>query len=173
MYEIRRLTPEELDEYLASFAALLQDTVQSGASVGFVPPLSDLDARAYWHGVRSALGGVNRILLAAVEHGHILGSVQLDLATQPNAGHRAEVMKLMVHRAARRRGLGRALMLGLEAAARRAGRTLLVLDTRAGDSAELLYLRLGYVRAGVIPRYALSAAGTLDATVYMYRELDQ
>ena len=78
----------------------------------------------------------------------------------------------MVHRGARRRGIGRALMLALEAAARRAGRTLLVLDTRVGDSAELLYLGLGYARAGVIPHYALSAAGTLDATVYMYRELD-
>lgn len=173
MYEIRKVTSEQLDEHLASFAVLLQDTVESGASIGFVPPLADPDARAYWHGVRSALGGVNRILLAAVEQGRIHGSVQLDLATQPNAGHRAEVMKLMVHRAARRRGIGRALMLALETAARRAGRTLLVLDTRVGDSAEQLYLGLGYVPAGVIPRYALSAAGTLDATVYMYRELDQ
>lgn len=173
MYEIRSVTQQELDEHFASFAALLQDAVESGASVGFVPPLADHDARAYWNGVRGALGGAGRVLLAAVEQGRILGSVQLDLAAQPNGRHRAEVMKLMVHRAARRRGIGRALMLALEDAARRAGRTLLVLDTRVGDAAEQLYLGLGYEKAGVIPRYALSAAGTLDATVYMYRELDQ
>lgn len=172
MYEIRTVAPEQLDEYAASFVALLQDAVDSGASVGFVPPLDDDAARRYWAGVRAALGTGHRVLLAAVEQGAILGAVQLDLAAMPNAGHRAEVMKLMVHRAARRRGIGRALMLALEDAARRAGRRLIVLDTRPGDSAEQLYVALGYARAGVIPRYALSAAGTLDATVYMYRELD-
>lgn len=173
MYEIRTVTPEQLEEHSAAFVALLLDAVDSGASVGFVPPLETAAARTYWNGVRTALGGGNRILLAAVERDGVLGSVQLDLAAQPNGRHRAEVMKLMVHRAARRRGIGRALMAALEDAARRAGRSLLVLDTRVGDSAEQLYLGLGYVRAGVIPRYALSATGTLDATVYMYRELDQ
>jgi len=172
MYEIRTVAPEQLDEHAASFVTLLQDAVDSGASVGFVPPLDDDAARRYWAGVRAAIGGGNRILLAAVEEGAVLGSVQLDLAAMPNAGHRAEVMKLMVHRAARRRGIGRALMRALEDAARRAGRRLIVLDTRPGDSAEQLYAALGYARGGVIPRYALSAAGTLDATVYMYRELD-
>lgn len=173
MYEIRTVTPEQLDEHAASLVTLLQDAVDSGASVGFVPPLHDGDARKYWAGVRAALGAGTRVLLAAVEGREVLGSVQLDLPTMPNAGHRAEVMKLMVHRAARRRGIGRALMRALEDAARVAGRRLLVLDTRVGDSAEQLYLELGYARAGVIPRYALSAAGTLDATVYMYRELDR
>ena len=89
----------------------------------------------------------------------------------PNAKHRAEVMKLMVHRRARGQGIGRALMLGLEEEARRVGRTLLVLDTRAGDAAERLYARLGYTRVGVIPRYARSASGSLDDTVYFYREI--
>lgn len=172
MYEIRTVSPEQLDEDVASFIALLQDAVDSGASVGFVPPLDPGGARSYWTGVRNAVVGGNRILLAAVEKGDILGSVQLDLPAMPNARHRAEVMKLMVHRAARRRGIGKALMLALEDAARRINRRLLVLDTRVGDAAEQLYLTLGYLRAGVIPRYALSADGTLDATVYMYREVD-
>ena len=171
MYEIRTIAAERLDEDLAALAALLQDAVDSGASVGFVPPLDAGEARRYWAGVRATVTAGTRILLAAVEGGAILGSVQLDLATMPNARHRAEVMKLMVHRAARRRGIGRALMRALEEAARRADRRLLVLDTRAGDPAEQLYLALGYARAGVIPHYALSAAGTLDATVYMYRDL--
>ena len=173
MYEIRTLTADQLAEHVASFSTLLQDAVDSGASVGFVPPLADSASRKYWAGVRAAVLEGHRILFAAVDGSEVLGSVQLDLATMPNAGHRAEVMKLMVHRSARRRGIGRALMLALEEAARRAGRTLLVLDTRVGDSAEQLYLGLGYERAGEIPRYALSAAGTLDATVYMYRRLER
>jgi GNAT superfamily N-acetyltransferase len=173
VYEIRALTADQVAEHVASFVTLLQDAVDSGASVGFVPPLADSASRTYWDAVRSALVSGNRILLAAVEGGEVLGSVQLDFPTMPNAGHRAEVMKLMVHRTARLRGIGRALMVSLEDAARRAGRLLLVLDTRVGDSAEQLYLGLGYARAGVIPRYALSAAGTLDATVYMYKELDR
>lgn len=171
MCEIRTLSAQQLDEYLDSLIALLQDTVESGASVGFVPPVPESDARAYWAGVRNAVAAGSRIVVAAVEDG-VLGSVQLDLAGMPNARHRAEVMKLMVHRAARRRGIGKALMLALEDAARRANRRLLVLDTRPGDPAEQLYLALGYARAGVIPHYALSARGTLDPTVYMYRELD-
>lgn len=173
MYEIRTVTPEQVDERNVPLVALLRDAVDSGASIGFVPPLDEREARGYWTGVRAALSAGNRVLLAAVEQGEILGAVQLDLATMPNARHRAEVMKLMVHRAARRRGIGRALMVALEDAARLAGRLLLVLDTRPGDSAEQLYLGLGYAPAGVIPRYALSAAGTLDATVYMYKELDR
>ena len=80
-------------------------------------------------------------------------------------------MKLMVHRRARGRGIGRALMLAVEDAARDDGRTLLVLDTRRGDVAERLYERLGYTHVGVTPRYASSAAGTLEDTVYFYREL--
>jgi acetyltransferase len=172
MYDVRRMTPGQLDKHLASFAALLRDAVDSGASVGFVPPLEESDARRYWVGVRAALQAGHRILLAAEEDRAILGSVQLDLPAMPNARHRAEVMKLMVHRAARRRGIGRALMQALEGEARVAQRTLLVLDTRPGDTAEQLYVDLGYRRAGVIPRYALSAAGTLDPTVYMYRELE-
>jgi acetyltransferase len=174
MYTVRRLTSAQLDQHLASFATLLRDAVESGASVGFMPPLEDRDARRYWAGVGSALDAGHRILLAAQDDdgGEILGSVQLDLPSMPNAGHRAEVMKLMVHRTARRRGIGGALMRALEEEARRANRRLLVLDTRPGDSAEQLYVQLGYRRAGVIPRYALSAAGTLDPTVYMYRELE-
>lgn len=171
MCEIRTLSAQQLDEYLDSLIALLQDTVESGASVGFVPPVPESDARAYWAGVRNAVAAGSRIVVAAVEDS-VLGSVQLDLAGMPNARHRAEVMKLMVHRAARRRGIGKALMLALEDAARGANRRLLVLDTRPGDPAEQLYLALGYARAGVIPHYALSARGTLDPTVYMYRELD-
>jgi len=79
---------------------------------------------------------------------------------------------VLVHPSAGRQGVARRLMLALEDEARRCGRTLLVLDTRAGDGANALYRGLGYVEAGRIPRYARSSTGRLDGTVLYYKELD-
>jgi acetyltransferase len=170
-FTIGLCSPERLRQQMDSFVALLQDAVEDGASVGYLPPLSGADARAYWETVCAAIAGGARRLIAAEEGEGVLGAVQLDLPALPNARHRGEVMKLIVHRLARRRGVGRALMQALEHTAAALNRTLLVLDTRKGDAAERLYASLGYRKAGVIPRYAMSAGGTLDDTVYMYREL--
>ncbi len=102
----------------------------------------------------------------------LVGSGQLELATRANARHRAEVAKVMVHRRARRRGVGRALMLALEEHARRLGRTTLILDTRQGDPSEGLYRSVGWTFAGAIPRYARSATGAFDATALYFKLLD-
>jgi len=82
-------------------------------------------------------------MTAAPAQASLAELVQLALATQPNAQHRAEVQKLMVHTRARRQGIGQALMTAVEVIARAAGRTLLVLDTRRGDGSEQLYLKDG------------------------------
>ena len=169
---VRRLDERDLERRLDSFTTLLMDAVESGASVGFLAPLEEGIARGYWKGVQEALAGGRRILLAAFESDALVGSVQLELADMPNGRHRAEVMKLFVHRGARRRGIGGILMRAVEDHARAAGRQLLVLDTRAGDSAERLYAGIGYTAAGVIPRYARDPAGALDGTVVMYRWLE-
>jgi len=171
--EIRRISESDLDGQLPALTALLVDAVESGASIGFLPPLSADGAGRYWQGVKNALQAGGRILFAAYDGDQIVGSVQLDLATMPNGLHRAEVMKLFVHRGARRRGIGRGLMLAVEDFARSQQRNLLVLDTRAGDLAEKLYESMGYVRAGSIPNFARSATGGLDATVIMYKWLDR
>lgn len=156
---------------LPELISLLQDTVASGASVGFLPPLSEEDAQQYWRDVFQDVAQQTQVLLVARDAGHIVGSVQLALATKPNALHRAEVQKLFVLQSQRRRGTGRALMQAVEQAAREYGRTLLVLDTRLGDAAEQLYRSLGYTEAGVIPLYAQSATGTLDSTIFFYKQL--
>jgi ribosomal protein S18 acetylase RimI-like enzyme len=122
--------------------------------------------------VAQAVGEGRRVLLVARVEGVIAGSGQLDLEARPNGRHRAEVIKLMVRTDRRRRGIGRALMLGLEAEARRHGRTTLVLDTRQGDPSERLYASLGWRFAGAIPRYARSASGALDASAFYYKLLD-
>ena len=165
--------PEAVRARRSELAALLQDAVDSGASVGFLPPVSDEEALAYWSGVEAAVAEGSRVLVLATEGagGALLGSAQLDLAGRPNASHRAEVAKVMVHRSARRRGIGRALMEGVEAEARWLGRTTLILDTRQGDPSEVLYRSQGWTLAGTIPRYARSATGSLDATALYYKLL--
>jgi acetyltransferase len=169
--QIVRLNAVEAEQRLTELSALLQDAVNGGATVGFLPPLSLAEAAAYWREVVSAVSGAGRILLVAVQDGALVGTVQLDPAARPNGRHRAEVTKVLVHSAHRRQGVGRALMMAIEAEAGRAGRPTLVLDTRLDDAGEALYTSLGYQRAGVIPQYARSADGTLHATVLMYKLL--
>jgi acetyltransferase len=153
------------------FVELLRDAVAHGASVGFLDPLADDEAAAYWDGVFAEADAGGRRLFVVREGGQVLGSVQLALPAKPNARHRVAVEKLLVHTGARRRGLGTELMRAAENAAQRLGRYLLVLDTRAGDPAARLYERLGYVRAGVIPGYALSPAGRPESAAFYYRDL--
>jgi ribosomal protein S18 acetylase RimI-like enzyme len=153
--------------------ALLKDSVDDGASVGFLPPLDPAAASVYWHGVFAAVAKGGRLLwIARDPDGAVTGSVQLDLEGRPNGSHRAEIMKLMVHTRHRRRGIGRALMRAAEHEARRLGRATLVLDTRQGDPSEQLYRSLGWTLGGVIPRYARSADGSLDASAFYYRLVD-
>jgi GNAT superfamily N-acetyltransferase len=170
---IESLTAEELAGVRAALVDLLQDAVDSGASIGFLPPLAAAEAIAYWDGVGAAVRDGSRVVLVARRDGlDVVGSAQLDLAMRANARHRAEVSKVMVHRRARRQGLGRALMQALEDHARRLGRTTLVLDTREGDPSETLYREAGWTRVGAIPRYARSASGALDGTAIYYKLLD-
>ena len=165
------LVPEQAEKHIDQLAGLLMDAVESGASVGFLPPLCKEQARAYWQEVIDAMRQGRRVLLAALDGDLIQGSVQLDLETRANGNHRAEAMKLFVHRRARRRGLAKALMSELETVARRMGRTLLVMDTRKGGEAEKMCASLGYVRYGEVPNYARSTNGQLHTTVFFYRQL--
>lgn len=166
------LTPEQAEKYIHQLAELLIDAVGSGASVGFMPPLSEAEALDYWREVIDALREKRRVLLAALDGDVVQGSVQLDLETRANGTHRAEAMKLFVHRRARRRGLAKALMSELESAARQLGRTLLMMDTRKGGEAEKMCESLGYIRYGEVPNYACSKNGQLHTTVFFYRQLE-
>ncbi len=173
MARIETLTADEAQDNLDDLTRLLQDAVAGGASLGFLAPLEDAVARNYWRDVIARVEQGSRVLLVArAEDEAVVGSAQLDLATLPNGSHRAEVQKVCVLRSARGQGIGRQLMLAVEEAARAQRRTLLVLDTRQGDVAEALYRKLGYIEAGVIPAYARSSSGSLDASVFFYRTLD-
>jgi ribosomal protein S18 acetylase RimI-like enzyme len=168
---VERLTAAQAEAVVPQLARLLQDGVAGGASIGYLPPLAEPDAAAYWAGVIKEVACETTVLLVARLDERTVGTVQLVLATKPNARHRAEVQKLIVLQSARRQGIGRLLMEAVEREARAERRTLLVLDTRQGDDAERLYRRLGYLEAGVIPSYARGANGALEASVFFYRVL--
>jgi len=156
---------------IGQLADVLIDCVAGGASVSFMSTLSHEQAASFWREVASeAMAGRRALLLARDEHG-ICGTVQLNLDLPDNQPHRADVAKMLVHRRARRQGLGAALMAAAEAAARRMGRHLLVLDTVTGAEGARLYERMGWVRVGDIPGYALWPQGGYCSTTYYYRDL--
>ncbi|HVH32658.1 MAG TPA: GNAT family N-acetyltransferase [Tahibacter sp.] len=154
-----------------ALAMLLIDCVDGGASVGFLAPLPHERARDYWQSVVAGVGRGERVLLVAEDADGLLGSVQLVPALPDNQPHRADVAKLLVHRRARRRGVARALMAAVEAAARAAGRRVLVLDTVTGSAADHLYTHCGWQRVGEIPDYALMPDGRFCATTYFHKQL--
>ncbi len=167
---IRRARHEPVEA--EALADVLMDCVAGGASIGFMQPLSRGKAVAFWEGVLASAARGERIVLVAEDAASgLVGTVQLLLTMPDNQPHRADVAKMQVHRRARRRGVGAALMRAIETEARRAGRTLLVLDTVTGSDAERLYSSLGWQRCGVIPNYALWPQGGLCSTTVFYREL--
>lgn len=150
-------------------ADVLVDAVESGASVGFLAGLDRAEAVEWWSGLAKAVADGTLLLWVAEDDGRVVGTVQVRLATLPNAGHRAELAKLLVHRSVRGRGIGRELMRTAERAAAAAGVTLLVLDTETGSSAERIYTSLGWTAVGIIPDYALDPEGRLSPTTILYR----
>ena len=167
---IRRLTADEIGAKVAELSDVLIDCVEGGASVGFMSPLTRQKADAFWLAVRErAAAGANEVLIAEVDD-FLAGTVQLVAAQYENQPHRADVSKLLVHRRARRQGVGRALMEAAEDLARGAGKSILVLDT-AGNEAERLYERLNWTAVGRVPDYALWPDGRFCDTTIMFKRL--
>jgi len=154
------------DADVEGLAEVLLDAVAGGASVSFMADLTKAQAIAYW---RKIIADSQRVVLVAGERD---GTATLVLETPPNQPHRADLAKMLVHRRARRHGLGRALFDAICDEARRRGRTLLTFDTMAGSAAERLYLSSGCVKVGEIPQYALWPDGTgPGATSIFYKRL--
>ncbi|MDP9044553.1 MAG: GNAT family N-acetyltransferase [Pseudomonadota bacterium] len=160
------LTPAEHQ----GLADVLLDCVEGGASIGFMLPLSRPQASEFWRriGVETTHG--TRALLVAEDASGIVGTTQLILAQPDNQPHRADLAKMMVHRRARRGGVGARLLQAAERLAVDHARTLLVLDT-ASPEAERLYVRHGWQRCGTVPGYALRPGGGLCDTTFYYRQL--
>ena len=168
---IRLITPDTFAEVRSRLSALLLDAVGHGASVGFLATIDDGEADAYWRGVEAAVAEGTRLLLVAGVDADVHGSVQLDLCQRKNGINRAEVQKLIVHSAARRRGIAMSLMAALEGEALARERGVLFLDTEAGAPAEVLYRTLGYTFVGGIPEYACTPRGRWTSNAIYYKTL--
>ena len=165
--EVRRLEVTELHAQLDALAAVLHDCVAGGASVSYMAPFSQEQARSAFEGFAAEAEQGRRLIVAAFADGELVGTVQVILAVPPNQPHRGEIAKLLVHRSARRRGIAELLMERAEAEARAEGKTLLVLDAVTEGDAARLYARLGWTTVGVIPDYALYPDGRpCDTTVF-------
>ncbi|MFD5651996.1 GNAT family N-acetyltransferase [Streptomyces sp. NPDC127039] len=168
---VARVDEHGVTALLDGLAALLTDTVAGGASVGFLAPLTRAQA-AHWWRERAAAVAAGRLAVWVARDGHrVTGTVSLALPDKPNSRHRAELVKLMVSRAVRGRGVGRLLLATAEEAAAAAGITLLHLDTETGSPAEHLYRSAGWTRAGTIPDYAADPRGELRPTTLYFKRL--
>jgi GNAT superfamily N-acetyltransferase len=154
----------------AQLCDVLIDCVDGGASVNFMLPMTRAKAAAFWDTVAASLARGERALVVAEDSAGIVGTAQAIWATAENQPHRADVAKMLVHRRARRSGVGAAVLAAAERAALDAGRTLLVLDTASPD-AERLYERGGWSRVGTVPRFALLPDGPACGTVFFYKDL--
>ena len=89
---IRGLSAVEAEENFDSLTELLVDAVESGGSVGFLPPLELAEAEAYWRTVVEAMRGGERELIVALEGGGVAGAVQLMCETRANGRRRASCL---------------------------------------------------------------------------------
>jgi GNAT superfamily N-acetyltransferase len=172
-FEIAVLDAPVTEAALDQLADVLVDCVEGGASVHFMSPFSHGEALAFLRRVAASVASGDTVLLAARLDGKIVGTVQLGLDTPPNQPHRADIKKMLVHRAARNRGIGAALMARAEQEARRNGRWLLVLDTVPGENGHRVYQRAGWTQSGIIPDYALFPDGRLCDTAVMWKRLER
>jgi len=151
---------------------VLIDCVEGGASVSFMWPMTRAKAQSFWRNAAASAARGERVVIAAEDAaGRIVGTVQVIWAQPENQPHRADVAKMLVHRVARRHGVGAALLAAAERTALDAGRTLLVLDTVTEGDAYRLYARAGWQRCGDIPDYALWPDGRRCATTVFFKSL--
>ncbi|WP_030024812.1 GNAT family N-acetyltransferase, partial [Streptomyces monomycini] len=134
-FTLTHLTPTAFDRSVPGLAALLAETVADGSSLGFVAPFDREAATAWWRTQRPAVADGTLDIWVAETPGGITGTISLAHPSKPNGRHRAEIVKLLVHRPARGQGLGRALLTTAEQSAARSGFRLLLLDTEADSAA--------------------------------------
>ncbi len=170
MHSIRRVE-EFREREIAGLCDVLIDCVEGGDSIGFLWPMTREKAEAFWRKVAASAARGERIVFVAEDpDGRLIGTAQVLLDQPENQPHRGDIAKMQVHRRARKRGIGAALLRECERAALEAGKTVLVLDTASAD-AERLYERHGWQRCGVIPKFALMPDGRFCDTIVFYKLL--
>jgi GNAT superfamily N-acetyltransferase len=171
MTTIRTLDAAETAIRLPELSEILVDAVTNGASVNFMAGFTHDQAQSFWHAQIPAIANDENQLIVADTGTRLIATTMLMFAHQPNAPHRAEIGKMLVHSAHRRQGLGRRLLTAAETAARRANRTLLMLDTESGSAGDKLYRSCGWIPVGGVPNHAFRPDGRLAETTIFYKQL--
>jgi GNAT superfamily N-acetyltransferase len=169
---IRALDPAEAEARLGELADILVDAVAHGSSVNFMAGFSHDEGKAFWRNQLPAIASSEKILFVGDDGEKLVATVLLMFAPQPNAPHRAEIGKMLVHSSMQRQGLGRRLLEAAEQAARNSGRTLLLLDTATGSPGERLYRTCGWTELGTMPDHSFTPDGRLAPATFFYKTLD-
>ena len=171
--EIVELDAHAVEKRIGALVRILCDSVDGGAAISFMAPLSHKDATRFWSAdVLPEVAAGRRVVFGAERAGELVGTVQLLTAMPPNQPHRCEIAKMIVHPSSRRLGIGRALINRAIDRARELGKELITLDTRTGDVAEPLYASVGFEVAGIIPNFAWDPdKQARHATTYMFRQI--
>jgi GNAT superfamily N-acetyltransferase len=169
--DIRELGIDDYRAVIPELADLILDAVAGGASINFLANVTHEEATAWWRNLEDDVAaGVISPFVAMVD-GRIVGSTLLMRSVKANSPHRAEIGKVIVLRANRRRGVAASLMRAAEERAREDGRWLLVLDTVADSPAESLYQSLGWSVTGVVPNYAMLPDGRPWSATFFWKDL--
>ncbi|NJP66903.1 GNAT family N-acetyltransferase [Streptomyces sp. ventii] len=165
------MDPGEFRQRVPDLSLLLADSVAGGASVGFLAPFDATAAARWWRRQAAEVdSGAQSVWVGQDDRG-VVGAVVLHREAKPNAAHRGEIRKLLVHRDARGEGIGRELLTAARHHAAATGLSLLLLDTATGSPAERLYRSDGWTPYGVVPDFARDPGGALDDCTFFYRRL--
>ncbi|HWH97063.1 MAG TPA: ribosomal protein S18-alanine N-acetyltransferase [Pseudolysinimonas sp.] len=133
-WSLRRAVPADLDAIMAIETTTFETDAWSPATMA-----AEIEGR---HGY---------YLVAQAEDAGVDGYAGL---LAPEGSGQADIQTIAVVERARRRGLGRTLMLALLNEARRRGATEVFLEVRADNpGAQTLYTSLGFAEIGVRPKY--------------------
>jgi acetyltransferase len=160
------------EESMESLSSILQEAVNAGSPLGFIPPITAEECRLYWRGIAAELSRGKLILLVARnEQGAIVGTMQVALHDAPAGRHRAELEKFIVHSNHRKFGVAQKLATRSLAAAREEGRSLIICKAEAGSPTEEFYRWLGGKQGGLIPAYFRMPDGSMQDVSIFYKEL--
>lgn len=110
-------------------------------------------------------------LFAAFDEGRLVGAAVLELDARDGRRHTARLSALIVGRADRRQGAGRALATNAIAHAIAKGRSAIAFETPAGGAGESLARNLGFRGVGVLPDAWRDANGGSVAAALLYLDL--
>lgn len=167
------LDPPIDDRLAGDVIAIWTDVSNAGGAVGFVPPVTEADVRLRAEQTFDAIRAGRTHLVTGRVADRLVGFCFLEQRVGPLFAHWATIKRIQIHPAHQGKGLGSALLLATEDAAKQLGLDALHLTVRGGTGREAFYERHGYRIVGRIPRTIRVAPGDDREEIYMIKELSR